>query len=223
MERAGRQGRFDDVVGGRFQLIVAGGDPLEGLSPRQRNLLDVLGASVASLDPAAPHGVRELDGRLTAWLARPTTTPCSSGPTSLRFFTTWEPPLGLRYREADAWAYQAALEVVSPHKRHSLASALPACKVRNSCRFAPRPAPRSALGYRWLLDAEISDERALDHRTVGTVLVATQPGGALCAVTMPERSADAPLQISELRSARDPCVAGLGRDVSPGLPAPYRS
>jgi 2-polyprenyl-6-methoxyphenol hydroxylase-like FAD-dependent oxidoreductase len=69
VERAGRQGRFDDVVGGGFQLIVAGGDPLEGLSHRERKLLDALGTTVGSLDPAAPHGVRDCDGRLTGWLA----------------------------------------------------------------------------------------------------------------------------------------------------------
>jgi 2-polyprenyl-6-methoxyphenol hydroxylase-like FAD-dependent oxidoreductase len=69
VERAGREGRFDDVVGGGFQLIVASGDPLEALSRRERQLLDSLGASVASLDPAAPHGVRDCDGRLTAWLS----------------------------------------------------------------------------------------------------------------------------------------------------------
>ena len=32
VERAGREGRFDDVVGGGFQLIVADGDPFEHLS-----------------------------------------------------------------------------------------------------------------------------------------------------------------------------------------------
>ena len=68
VEHAGREGRFDDVVGGGFQLIVADGDPLGTLSRRDRKLLDTLGATVASLDPAAPHGVRDLDGRLTAWL-----------------------------------------------------------------------------------------------------------------------------------------------------------
>ena len=66
--RAGREGRFDDVVGRGFQLIVAAGDPLEGLSAQQRALLDTLDATVASLDADAPHGVRDLDGRLTAWL-----------------------------------------------------------------------------------------------------------------------------------------------------------
>ncbi len=69
VERAGHSGRFDDVAGGGFQLIVAGGDPLAGLSPRDRKLLDVLGVTIASLDPTAPHGVRDCDGRLTAWLA----------------------------------------------------------------------------------------------------------------------------------------------------------
>ena len=69
VERAGREGRFDDVVGGGFQLIVADGDPLEGLSRRERKLLDTLAVTVASLDPAAPHGVRDRDGRLTAWLS----------------------------------------------------------------------------------------------------------------------------------------------------------
>ena len=69
VERAGRAGRFDDVVGGGFQLIVARGDPLEHLSGRHRALLDTLGASVASLEIDAPHGVRDCDGRLTAWLS----------------------------------------------------------------------------------------------------------------------------------------------------------
>ena len=70
VERAGREGRFDDVVGGGFQLIVADRDPFEHLSQRQRTLLDTLGATVASLDPAAPNGVRDCDGRLTAWLSQ---------------------------------------------------------------------------------------------------------------------------------------------------------
>jgi hypothetical protein len=69
VEREGREGRFDDVVGGGFQLIVADGDPFEHLSDRQRALLDALGATVATLDPAAPLGVRDCDGRLTAWLS----------------------------------------------------------------------------------------------------------------------------------------------------------
>ncbi|MBV8946454.1 MAG: bifunctional 3-(3-hydroxy-phenyl)propionate/3-hydroxycinnamic acid hydroxylase [Solirubrobacterales bacterium] len=66
---AGREGRFDDVVGRGFQLIVAGGDPLAPLSSEQRALIGALDMSVASLDPAAPGGIRDVDGRLTAWLA----------------------------------------------------------------------------------------------------------------------------------------------------------
>ena len=67
--RAGRHGRFDDVVGRGFQLIVADGDPLAELSGEQRALIDALDMAVASLDPAAPQGVRDADGRLTRWLA----------------------------------------------------------------------------------------------------------------------------------------------------------
>ncbi len=67
--RAGREGRFDDVVGGGFQLIVAAGDPLARLASEQRALIDLLDMTVATLDTAAPHGVHDLDGRLTAWLA----------------------------------------------------------------------------------------------------------------------------------------------------------
>ncbi len=68
VRRAGREGRFDDVVGRGFQLIVVGGDPLALLSSEQRALIDALDVSVASLDPAAPGGVHDVDGRLTAWL-----------------------------------------------------------------------------------------------------------------------------------------------------------
>ncbi|MGP0050586.1 MAG: bifunctional 3-(3-hydroxy-phenyl)propionate/3-hydroxycinnamic acid hydroxylase [Solirubrobacteraceae bacterium] len=68
VRRAGREGRFDDVVGAGFQLIVAGGDPLARLSSDARALIDALDMTVASLDPAAPLGVRDLDGRLTTWL-----------------------------------------------------------------------------------------------------------------------------------------------------------
>jgi 2-polyprenyl-6-methoxyphenol hydroxylase-like FAD-dependent oxidoreductase len=67
--RDGREGLFDDVVGRGFQLISAGGDPLEAVSGADRKLLDELGANVASLDPAAPRGVRDCDGRLSAWLS----------------------------------------------------------------------------------------------------------------------------------------------------------
>jgi 2-polyprenyl-6-methoxyphenol hydroxylase-like FAD-dependent oxidoreductase/catechol 2,3-dioxygenase-like lactoylglutathione lyase family enzyme len=64
-----REGLFDDVVGRGFQLIAARGDPLESLSGGHRALLHALDAKVASLDPVAPNGVRDLDGRLTTWLS----------------------------------------------------------------------------------------------------------------------------------------------------------
>jgi hypothetical protein len=67
--RAGREGRFDDVVGRGLQLIVADGDPLAELAPGQRALIELLGMTVASLDPDAPYGVRDVDGRLTTWLS----------------------------------------------------------------------------------------------------------------------------------------------------------
>ena len=68
--RVGREGLFDDVVGRGFQLIVADRRPARRTStPGHAPLLDTLDASVASLDPDAPHGVRDVDGRLTAWLA----------------------------------------------------------------------------------------------------------------------------------------------------------
>jgi 2-polyprenyl-6-methoxyphenol hydroxylase-like FAD-dependent oxidoreductase len=69
VRRAGHEGRFDDVAGRGFQLIVAGGDPLAQLSSEHRALIDALDVTVASLDPAAPGGVGDLDGRLTTWLA----------------------------------------------------------------------------------------------------------------------------------------------------------
>jgi hypothetical protein len=69
VEREGREGRFDDLIGNGFQLIVADGDPFEHLSDPRRALLDTLDATVATLDPAAPLGVRDCDGRLTAWLS----------------------------------------------------------------------------------------------------------------------------------------------------------
>jgi 2-polyprenyl-6-methoxyphenol hydroxylase-like FAD-dependent oxidoreductase len=70
VEAKGRNGRVDDVLGGGFQLIVAGGDPFDHLSHRQRSLLETLEATIVSLDPDAPYGVRDGDGRLTAWLSQ---------------------------------------------------------------------------------------------------------------------------------------------------------
>ncbi len=67
--RGGREGRFDDIVGGGFQLIVARGDPLDELSAEHLALIDTLAMTVCSLDPDASCGVRDLDGRLSTWLS----------------------------------------------------------------------------------------------------------------------------------------------------------
>ncbi len=69
VERGGRRGLFDDVVGSGFTLLAAGGDPLAGLGDSHRYLLAELGCNVASLQQDAPHGLRDLDGRATGWLA----------------------------------------------------------------------------------------------------------------------------------------------------------
>jgi catechol 2,3-dioxygenase len=65
---AGWEGRLDDLLGAGFMLIVLDGDPAESLGREDLALLDALDARLVSLDPGAPRGVRDLDGRLTAWL-----------------------------------------------------------------------------------------------------------------------------------------------------------
>ena len=64
----GGKGLLDDVTGGGFTLIARSGEPLAALAPDERAVLDALGAAVVSLDPAAPGGARDCDGRMTAWL-----------------------------------------------------------------------------------------------------------------------------------------------------------
>ena len=66
----GREGLFDDVVGRGWTVIAADGDPLEHLDDEQRDALAGLDATVASLDPRAPGGIADADGRLTEWLGR---------------------------------------------------------------------------------------------------------------------------------------------------------
>jgi 2-polyprenyl-6-methoxyphenol hydroxylase-like FAD-dependent oxidoreductase len=66
----GREGLFDDVVGRGWALIAADGDPLEQLDDDLRDTLSALGATVASLDPRAPGGIADVDGRLTEWFER---------------------------------------------------------------------------------------------------------------------------------------------------------
>jgi flavoprotein hydroxylase len=62
------EGLFDDVVGRGFVLLFADGDPHAQLSADQLATLELLDATVVSLDPRAACAVRDLDGRLTAWL-----------------------------------------------------------------------------------------------------------------------------------------------------------
>jgi 2-polyprenyl-6-methoxyphenol hydroxylase-like FAD-dependent oxidoreductase len=65
----GREGLFDDVVDRGWALIAAAGDPLERLGEGQRDALAILDANVVSLDPGAPGGIADVDGRLTEWLS----------------------------------------------------------------------------------------------------------------------------------------------------------
>jgi 3-(3-hydroxy-phenyl)propionate hydroxylase len=64
----GRQGLFDDVVGRGWTLIAADGDPLNQLAQEERDVLDVIDATIASLETGVPGGVTDVDGRLTEWL-----------------------------------------------------------------------------------------------------------------------------------------------------------
>jgi 2-polyprenyl-6-methoxyphenol hydroxylase-like FAD-dependent oxidoreductase len=66
--RGSNEGRLDDVVGRGFVLLAAEGDPRAALTGDQAAYLERLGTRFASLDPGAPGGVRDLDGRLTGWL-----------------------------------------------------------------------------------------------------------------------------------------------------------
>ncbi len=67
VSRGGREDRLDDLLGGGFTLIALGGDPLESIEPEHRALLETLDVKIASLGPGA-DGLRDADGRLTAWL-----------------------------------------------------------------------------------------------------------------------------------------------------------
>jgi 2-polyprenyl-6-methoxyphenol hydroxylase-like FAD-dependent oxidoreductase len=66
----GREGLFDDVVGRGWTLIVSDGDPLDGLDDAEREALDALDVTVASLGAGAPGEITDVDGRLTDWLAQ---------------------------------------------------------------------------------------------------------------------------------------------------------
>jgi 2-polyprenyl-6-methoxyphenol hydroxylase-like FAD-dependent oxidoreductase len=63
------EGRFDDVVGRGFVLLTAEGDPRAALTGEEIAFLEDLGTHLVSLDPEQEGGVRDVDGRLTSWLA----------------------------------------------------------------------------------------------------------------------------------------------------------
>ena len=63
------EGRFDDVVGRGFVLLTAEGDPRAALTGEEIAFLEGLGTHLVSLDPEQEGGVRDVDGRLTSWLA----------------------------------------------------------------------------------------------------------------------------------------------------------
>jgi hypothetical protein len=63
VERFGRSGRFDDVVGRGFSLIIDDGSG-EGLAPGTRAAFEAIGGRIAALGA----NVSDADGALTAWL-----------------------------------------------------------------------------------------------------------------------------------------------------------
>lgn len=63
--RGGVRGLADAVVGDGFCLVTRHG---LDLGADERGTLDALGVRLLCLDPAAPHGCTDLDGRLTDWL-----------------------------------------------------------------------------------------------------------------------------------------------------------
>lgn len=65
---AGSTGRFDDVVGRGFVLVLRGGDPHELLGEARLQAFAEIGGRVASLDPDVGLGVSDVDGALTRWL-----------------------------------------------------------------------------------------------------------------------------------------------------------
>ena len=66
--RGEQQGLADAVLGGGFTLICRTVDPAEALGGERLAFLERIGGAVATLRPGSPHTVRDIDGRLTAWL-----------------------------------------------------------------------------------------------------------------------------------------------------------
>jgi hypothetical protein len=91
----GRLGRFDDIVGRGFVLVLAEGAPRELLgAQRIAWITEELGGAVVSLDPAVEGGVRDLDGALTAWLRENGVGAVLSRPDAYVFGSATEPADG---------------------------------------------------------------------------------------------------------------------------------
>ncbi len=82
VEVDGRQGRFDDVVGRGWTLSPPRATHSTSSTRGSASWLTLSVSTVASLDPGSPAGVRDLDGRLTAWLGR-ARRPRRAGPARL--------------------------------------------------------------------------------------------------------------------------------------------
>ncbi len=67
----GREGRWDDIVGHGFCVVLSGEDPAERLSREQRATLAFLGATVVGISRVpGPDMVVDLDGKYTAFFER---------------------------------------------------------------------------------------------------------------------------------------------------------
>jgi 2-polyprenyl-6-methoxyphenol hydroxylase-like FAD-dependent oxidoreductase len=64
----GREGRFDDVVGGGFAVVALTGAPATVLSDVRLAFLRDIGAHVVTLDGTLPGALTDADGALTAWM-----------------------------------------------------------------------------------------------------------------------------------------------------------
>ena len=60
---------LDDVTGGGFTLVARAGDPTAQLGAAELEALGEVGVTLVSLQADAPYGVRDSDGRMSAWLA----------------------------------------------------------------------------------------------------------------------------------------------------------
>ena len=70
VNRQGRRGRFDDVIGLGFVVLSLDADPESNLSPSSKSALNDLGVRFAAFGELdSPHRVIDLDGRFAAFMA----------------------------------------------------------------------------------------------------------------------------------------------------------